>query len=61
MHQNSNEAMIRLSRLPLIIPSELNAFNPNPKISVPSKEHIAGQIEIIMKDIVSEGIINEEA
>ena len=57
--QNSMESMLQHSHLPLIIPVEPNTYNPNPEIAIPSQAHIAGEIEIIMKDINSEGVVNE--
>lgn len=57
--QKTMESMLQHSHLPLIIPVEPNTYNPNPEIAIPSQAHIAGEIEIIMKDINSEGVVNE--
>ena len=57
--QSSLETMLQHSHLPLIIPAEPSIYNPNPEINIPSPEHMAGKIEILMKDIKKEEVVNE--
>ncbi|MBQ8007404.1 MAG: recombinase family protein [Lachnospiraceae bacterium] len=57
--QKSIEVTLQHSHLPLIIPAEPSIYNPNPDISIPSQDHIAGEIEIIMKDMTNEDVVNE--
>ena len=59
MRQNSLVSMLQHSHLPLIIPSEPGIYNPNPEINIPSSDQIAGKIEIVMKDITGEDVVNE--
>ena len=59
MRQNSLVSMLQPSHLPLIIPTEPGIYNPNPEINIPSSDQIAGKIEIVMKDITGEDVVNE--
>ena len=51
--QNSLEETVRRSGEPIVIPTELSSYNPNPEIRIPDPEKVAGKIQIIMNDIKS--------
>ena len=57
--RRSSESLIRSAKLPLIIPTVVKIYNPNPDVKIPSPEYVAEKIKIIMKDIKGEEIINE--
>ena len=57
--QFSPEVLLKHSQLPFIVAGEPGIYNPNPEIKIPSRDHVAGEIEIIMKEMAVEGRINE--
>lgn len=59
IRKGSFNNMIQHTQLPLIISSESTIYNPNPEISFPSHDSLAGEIETIMKDISREDSVNE--
>ena len=57
--QNSLEATVRRTGMPIIIPTELTTYNPNPDIRIPDPENVAVKIQTVMEDIKGKEAINE--
>ncbi len=56
--QNSYGSRLKHLSIPIIINTEAGIYDPTPDITIPSSEHMAEQIELVMNEIKTEEVID---